>query len=142
MLVYGPAADVAAAGEGYLRALIFAQKGADKIVGCPDFADELIVHRHFLDPARVDFHRMAVYPLHRSPDLGDRFQKHINIPHIRQVIDHHVLVRHNRSCQNSKSGIFRPADVNFTHQGIAAFHNILFHPLTSDQFHLSQDQNP
>ena len=128
MQVNRPASDVAAAGKGNLCTLIFAQKGPYKIVGSPDPSYILIIYFYFMDIFCVKSYSMSVNSLDPGPDLLNGLQKDIDIFNIWKIIYKYIFVCHNRSRQNAKGSILRSADRNLSHQRIAAFHNILFHP--------------
>ena len=128
MLIDRPAADIAAAGKGNLRAFIFAKQRPNKIIGRSDFPDILIIYRNLTDCGCIDPDTVTIQTLHRCPDLFNGLQQHINVANIRQILHNHILVRHNRRRQNTKGSILSPTDHYIANQGIAAFHNILIHP--------------
>ena len=97
VLVDGPAADIAPARKGHLCTFIFPQQRTDKIIRRTDLTDIVVVHGHFMDRRAVNTHGMAVQALHVGANLLDCLQHHVYIPHIRQIIYHNTLVRHNGS---------------------------------------------
>ena len=131
MLVNGPAADVAAPGKGHLGALVLAQQSSDEIIGCADPADVLVIHRHLFNIAAVDPHRVAVDPLHPGSDLLNRLQKHVDISHVRKIVNQHIVICHYGRRKNPQRGILGSAYGHIAHQRIPAFDHILFHRYTS-----------
>ena len=127
MQVDRSAADVASARKRYFCSFIFSKKCSQQIVGSSDFLNKLVIYTYLTDHRTIDSHFMAADPVNSGSDHTDRFEQDIDILDIRKIIDHHGLICHNRRCQNTKCRIFRSADFNFAHQGIAAFNYILFH---------------
>ena len=74
MLVDRPAADVAAARQRYLSALILAQHSPDKIIRGSDFTDIFVIHGNFVDVLPINTDGMSVNTLNISSDFLDGFQ--------------------------------------------------------------------
>ena len=111
MKVYGTASDIAAAGKGNFRSLIFTQQGSQKIIRRSDLFDIFIIDTAVTDHRSIDCSFMTVQSVHLRADSGNGLQKYIDILNIRQVIDHHGLIRHDRCCQDAKRRVFRSADL-------------------------------
>ena len=127
MLVDGTAADIAASGKRHFRALIFSKKSSQKIVGCPDLLDIVILDINACYAFSVDLHCMPVHSVHHRADPRDGVQKYIDVIYIRKIIDHYSFIAHNCRRKNSKGRILCSAYLHFTDKRIAAFNNILFH---------------
>jgi len=72
MLINRPASNVASARKRYFRVLIFTKQRAQKIIGCPDFLDIVIINTEIMHRATADFHRVAVDPLNPGSDSFHR----------------------------------------------------------------------
>ena len=127
MLVNGTASDIAASRKRNLGALIFTQQSAYKVIRGADPTNVFIIHRYLSYISRIDLHCMTVDAAYAGTDLLNRLQHYVDIPHIRQIIDEHIFIRHNGRCQDTQCGILRTAYGHIAHQRVAAFYNIMFH---------------
>ena len=143
VLVNRTASDVTAAGQRDLRLFIFSEKRSQQIIGRADPLHVFIIDPDRPDSGSVNRNRMGIDPFYGRTNPGDCLQKHIDIPYIRKIIDHHFLVRHDRRSEDSQSRIFCAANYDIAHQRTAALNHIL-HDDTSSKSILNyfSFQNP
>ena len=101
MLVDGSASDITASRKCHFRSLILAQQCSQKVIGCSYLLYIIIINAKISDRASVNLHRMPVNTLNHSPDPFDGFQHHVNIIHIRKVLDQYRLICHDRCCKDT-----------------------------------------
>ena len=106
---------------------VLSEKSPQQIVGSPDLLDIIVLNVKITDRTAIDLNCVSVNSLHHRSDLTDRLEHNINVVDIRQIVDQHGLIRHDRRCQDCESRIFGAAYLHFSHQWIAAFDHILLH---------------
>ena len=135
MLVNGPGADGTAAGQRHTGLLVLAEQRSDKVVGCPDPPDKLVVDGHVGNLRRRNGYGMPVDALHSSADFLQGLQHDIHVPHIRQVLEDHLLVCQQCAGNDAQCRIFRTADDYLTPERSSALHDkLLFHFTSSRPF--------
>ena len=127
VLINGSASDIAAARKGNLRPLILSKQSPQQIVGSADPLDILVIYAEIPYLGTIYLHRMPVNPIYIRANLLHRFQKDVDVPHIRKIFHHYCLIRHNRSRKNRQRSVLRSANLHLSHKRAAAFNHILFH---------------
>ncbi len=127
MLINRTASDITAARQHHRRLFKPSQKRAQKIIGCPDFAQRIAVHVQIMNQRRVHFHRMPVDPFHMCANALHGSKQDVGIPHIRHIFYQNSFIRHQRSRQNRKRRILRAAYLHLSNQRISTANRILFH---------------
>ena len=127
MLIDRSASDIASARQSHFCSLVLSKHRTQKIVRCSDLLDIIIFYIKVCNCASVNLNCVSVNSLNHCSDSLNRFQQHIDIIYIRQIVNQNGLVCHDRCRENSQCRIFSSADFNFPYQRIAAFDNILLH---------------
>lgn len=62
---------------------------------------------------------VPVYALYHCADIAQSIQHDVDIPHIRQIIYGHCLIRHNGRCKNCERCILGTTDLYFPYDRIS-----------------------
>ena len=126
MLVNGPGtAEVAPAGQRYVRRAKPAQQSTQHVIGSPAAAGGFIGNPAVAQIGAVDFHGVRVYITHlRAKVLQDAQQKR-HITDLGHVFNAAGAADHQGRRDNGNSSVFRAADMDLSKQGTTALDNIL-----------------
>ena len=132
MLINGTAAQIAAAGQRYLRPAKAAQESPDQIIAGPDLPRQLIGDLTVADVGAVHIHSRAVDRLYIRPQLPQDLEDQGHIADLRDILNAAHPIYQQSGGDDSHSGIFGAADFDSTVQGPSATDLILgqiLHPL-------------
>ena len=126
VLVYGPDAEIAAAGHRRLGRAEAAQHGAYEIVGRAYLAHQVIGGIGIPHVGAVDLHRVAVYHAYLSAEVLEYRHEHVRVAYLRNVLKPAHAVHHQGGGDYGNGGVLRAADLHLAVKGLAAFNDILF----------------
>ena len=125
------AAEVAAAGHGDLGLAEAAKQCADEIVARAQLVRQLLRGAGGDDVATVKLHVAAVEHADLRTELLQDLQQHGHIADLGDILDAAHAVHQKGGGQDSNSGVFRAADMDFAEERRAALNDILGHEDTS-----------
>ena len=126
VLVYGPDAEIAAAGHRRLGRAEAAQHRADKVVGRAYLAHQVIGGIGIPHVGAVDLHRVAVYHAYLSAEVLEYRHEHVRVAYLRNVLKPAHAVHHQGGGDYGNCGVLSAADLPLAVKGLAAFNDILF----------------
>ena len=125
------AAEVAAAGHGDLGLAEAAKQCADEIVARAQLVRQLLRGAGGDDVAAVKLHVAAVEHANLRTELLENLQQHGHVADLGDILDAAHAVHQKGGGQDSNSGVFRAADMDFAEERGAALNDILGHEDTS-----------
>ncbi|MPM43145.1 hypothetical protein SDC9_89818 [bioreactor metagenome] len=124
MLVDGTAAEVAAAGRRHLGLSEAAQESADKIIGGPNFAGQLVRNFTVTDAGAVDVYRGAVHGAHLGAQILKNFKTQRYVADLRDIFNSADPVHQQSGGDDGYRRVFRAADFHGAMQLPAAMDHI------------------
>ena len=92
VLVDRTGTDGTAARKRNIGHVVLAQQRADKVVGCPDLPDVLVVDGYALHVRGADLRGMTIDTLDDSADLLQCLEHDIDVTHVRQILYNHIFI--------------------------------------------------
>ena len=92
VLVDRTGTDRTAARKRNIRHVMLAQQCADKVVGCPDLPDVLIVDRYARHAHGADLRCMTIDTLDDGADLLQCLEHDVDVTHVRQILYNHIFI--------------------------------------------------
>ena len=132
MLIDGPPAKVAAAGQGDLGPAEPAEQGPHQIIAGADLPGQLIGDLTVSDMGTVYLYRASVDDADVRPQLTEDLEDQGHVADLRHVLDPAHAVHQQGGRDDSDSGVLRAADMDGPMEGIASLDHILgqiMHPL-------------
>ena len=125
MLVYGPSAQVAAAGQGDLRPAEPAEQRAHQIVAGANLPGQLIGDLTVADMRAVHLQGGAVDHAHIGAQLAKDLKDQRDVADLRNVFDAADAIHQQSGGNDGHRGVFRSADVDGSVEGISPVNQIL-----------------
>ena len=125
VLVDGPRAQIAAAGQRHLGPAEAAQQSAHQIIAGADLAGQLVRHLTVADIGAVDVHGGAVDGAHIRPQIPKDLEDPRDIADLGNILDTADALYQQGSGKNCHRGIFGAADLNGAVEGTATA-NLIF----------------
>ena len=132
VLVHGPAAQVAAAGQGDLGPAEPAEQRPHKVIAGSDLSGQLVGDLAVADVGAVHLHRGPVDYPHVGPQLPEDLEDQRHIADLGDVLNAADAVHQQGGGNDRDGGVFGAADLDGSMEGVSPLNQILgqrMHPL-------------
>ena len=126
VLVYGPDAEVAAAGHGGLGRAEAAEHGAYEVIARAYLAHEVVGRVRIAHVGAVYLHRVAVHQADLRAQMLEYGHEHVRVAYLRDILQPADAVHHERGGDYGHGGVLRAADLNLAVEGLAAVDYVFF----------------
>ena len=125
MLVNGPPAQVAPAGQGDFRPAEAAEQCAHQVVAGSNFSGQFVGNLAVADVGTVNLYGGAVDSADTRPQFLEDLENHGHIADLRNIFNAAYSIHQQGGRDNGDSGILSPADLDGSVEGISSVNQIL-----------------